>query len=454
MTLSPEILTAIKAACAAKQKTIAEGIPMGVYSQGTTAGHPKHVVTVHHTSEKTADVEAAAQGHGAHKSVKTIGASKHEFSSLSSANKFHASCTKQGHTATVNSQNCSVDHLAVASYFKWLIDAPVSESSGELEEALSNPEFMREAVKTRESTALCLTLANKGQTIPVGLCIEAAAEAKAFGFIGGFQAVMEAMQAIQQVPSRFGYMALSILAENDQLKKNFLDLAMEGSTALFYFTKPTAADKLKTECERVLSPLGEVATLVSPGDVIGEGVTSDLFVFAVTPTEAQQESIIAALIDGLVEAAIADTFSDVSNESLAGLMNEAIQFLNQTPPNGEEIGAGSEIGGEEGDAHAEPDGDEDEDGEEPNGEEEDTSGAVKEESTMHEAVEVGHEVVQRDSGHAHTVEKINGKVAVLRNKVSGNTVTKNVDDLHKDLSTPGSAWHAPASKLKINFKTK
>jgi hypothetical protein len=255
--------------------------------------------------------------------------------------------------------------VAIASYLKWLVDAPVAESSADLEETLQNPEAMREAVKTRESAALCLMLTSKGEALPASLAIEAAVEAKAFGFSGSLKVVQEALEAIQQVPTRFGYLVLSALTENDGLRKCFLDLAMEGSTALFYFTKPTAADKLKTEAERVLGAFGTVETLVKPGDVIGEGATSDLFVFAVTPTEAQQESVIGILIDGLVEAAIADSFSDISEIALCDLMGEALEFMNQTPPNGEVIGAEGEAGADAEIDHAEPDGDEDEEGEEP-----------------------------------------------------------------------------------------
>jgi len=100
------VLPSAAAALTTVTAHLTEGIPMGVYPKDTM-GHPKHVVTVHHTAEKTGSVEAMAQGHGAHKSVKTIGASKHEFSSLSSANKFHASCTKQGHTATLQHESVS-----------------------------------------------------------------------------------------------------------------------------------------------------------------------------------------------------------------------------------------------------------------------------------------------------------------------------------------------------------
>jgi hypothetical protein len=337
MTLSPEILTAIKASCAAKRKEMSE----------------VSTVVVSHPNGAPPHLEAGAQGAGAHKSLDLGHKSIHKFQSQSQANKFHSTVTGQGHTATVQHES----KIEVAQYFKWLVDAPAREESAELEEALQNPEFMREAVKTRESTCLCLTLARKGEAIPEGLVIEAAIEAKAFGYTGAFTSVVEALQAVQQIPSRFAYMVLSALTENDAIRKNFLDMEMKDGVTLFYFTKPTAADKLKLEAERVLAPFGTVECLVSPGDVIGEGETSDLFVFAVTPTKEQNESIIDILVDGLVEAAIADSFTDISDQSLLGLINEAIVFLNQQPA--------------EGDGHAEPDGDEDEEGKEPAGEEED-----------------------------------------------------------------------------------
>jgi type II secretory ATPase GspE/PulE/Tfp pilus assembly ATPase PilB-like protein len=198
--------------------------------------------------------------------------------------------------------------------------------------------------------------------------IEAAVEARAFGYPGKIQDVSEALAALQTTDTRYGYMVLSALTANEAVRKNFLDMGTQDGVSLFYFTKPVNGDKLTEETEKALAPFGRVELLVAAGDAIGEGMTSDLFVFAVTPAAQQAESAISVILDGLVEAAVCDEVSDVSDDQVSKLVEEAIKFLNQEQEQEQEQPEGSE---EEDDKGEDKDDEEDADDDDADADEDD-----------------------------------------------------------------------------------
>jgi len=83
-----------------------------------------------------------------------------------------------------------------------------------------------------------------------------------------------------------------------ELSKNFIDLelAEDGSCVVYFDAKAKEA-----RVSEALKAIGDAGILARPGQKIGEGITSDLFLVAVSPQAAVRESLLKEMRDSLVE---------------------------------------------------------------------------------------------------------------------------------------------------------
>lgn len=114
-----------------------------------------------------------------------------------------------------------------------------------------------------------------------------------------------------------GAVAVSIgkqLMTHEGLAKNFVDVELGGLGVVATFLKDAKFDIVVEN----LSPVGQVAKIAKPGDVLGEGIVSDVLILAVDPTPAVMEAAVAAFKETLTEGRLDEKWWNTAIQRIKG----------------------------------------------------------------------------------------------------------------------------------------
>jgi len=100
---------------------------------------------------------------------------------------------------------------------------------------------------------------------------------------------------------RFVLEALSRIEENERIRDLYYDMEIADGSPVFYFAKGDKGSEIEEEATEVLSAFGDVDVVAKPGDRMGEGIVSDFYVIAISPTNQQIEAFYDEVIADLTE---------------------------------------------------------------------------------------------------------------------------------------------------------